>query len=646
MKVGRDHGFRTHLMLWLLVAAIPLAGVLSYFAYWIQSGRDLQAAERVTRSVAELVSKDAISISVGRNNLVYVEDELARLVETLPISYAYVTDPGGKIIGRSDATGLAVEVSCCYAGEPTWAERRAHGDGAMDFVAKSSLVLSKNKNIGTGERLSLFQFPLVEHSTAKQIGTLFVVLPKDQILRASRASALWIGVWLFAFLAIASGMAATFFSRRMAAPIEAMTRAIQQSALDPIAAQSTLERVKSLKDSTSIREIKTLRQSLVQLHETILTQQKVLEESRLAHLFVGLAAHMAHDIRKPLAVLRDFEENMSQTLPKEIFLQVRDAIDCVHGIAESLLQPIKPGAISTLLQGNPLWTSPVPTAIKGSIDRAVTGKRSAYAKRGNLKIEARWDGEADQAWVSADPQAFQRSLSNLIDNAADAIDGAGLIILHVSKQARQVRLVISDTGRGIPADILPRLGRPGETHGRVNGVGLRLFGAKSAFESWGGTFSIESKVGKGTSIQILLPEVVPPPPAELVVLPNSSGATRVIDGRPTPCLVLIDDDASIRSLWTLKARENGLTLMAVASFEEWKTQASSVSFNTPIFIDCILGAGESGVDVAARLHAKGYSDLYITTGKAKTEIYTPDYIRGVIGKQFPKELFLVKHPST
>ena len=227
---------------------------------------------------------------MGRDNLVYVEDELVRLVETLPISYAYVTNNLGKIIGSSDSSRLAVESACCYAWEPTWAQRQSDGLREVEFQSNATLVLSKGRKVDAGEHLILLQFPLLEHSSAVKIGNLFVALPEDQILQASRASAVWLACWLFILLAVVSGIAATLFSKKMSAPIEAMTRAIQRSMQDSVAVHSTLERVGSLKKSTSIREINTLQRSLVQLHETILTQQKTLEESRLAHLLAGLAA--------------------------------------------------------------------------------------------------------------------------------------------------------------------------------------------------------------------------------------------------------------------------------------------------------------------------------------------------------------------
>ena len=173
-------------------------------------------------------------------------------------------------------------------------------------------------------------------------------------------------------------------------------------------------------------------------------------------------------------------------------------------------------------------------------------------------------------------------------------------------------------------------------------MGLGLFGAKSAIESWGGTFSINSTLGAGTSIQILLPEV-----ASAAIAAAHPGRTpeRAVSSARGPLLVLIDDDPSIRALWGLKARDSDLSMIAVASFGEWETEAADLSPDTPIFIDYLLG-GESGVNVAAKLHARGFARLYITTGKDPGEFYAPDYILEVVGKRFPKELFVIEKPST
>jgi signal transduction histidine kinase len=67
-----------------------------------------------------------------------------------------------------------------------------------------------------------------------------------------------------------------------------------------------------------------------------------------------------------------------------------------------------------------------------------------------------------------------------------------------------VRFEVSDTGCGIPAELLPRIFEPFVTHGKTNGTGLGLAVSKAVVEAHQGTISVRSDT-KGTSFQIDLP---------------------------------------------------------------------------------------------------------------------------------------------
>jgi signal transduction histidine kinase len=74
----------------------------------------------------------------------------------------------------------------------------------------------------------------------------------------------------------------------------------------------------------------------------------------------------------------------------------------------------------------------------------------------------------------------------------------------VGRHEENVRFEISDTGGGIPSDLLPRIFEPFTTHGKANGTGLGLAIAKSVVEAHAGTILVFSDE-KGTSFKIDLP---------------------------------------------------------------------------------------------------------------------------------------------
>ena len=132
------------------------------------------------------------------------------------------------------------------------------------------------------------------------------------------------------------------------------------------------------------------------------------------------------------------------------------------------------------------------------------------------------------------PVEFKRVISNLVNNAAEVLGNHGRVEVTLSKHDDTVLISVSDNGKGIPPELLKKLGQRGETHGKAGGSGLGLYHARTSVESWGGTFKIESEVGKGTAIKVFLPIAESPAwfVADLKFTPNSY-------------IVCVDDDDSI-----------------------------------------------------------------------------------------------------
>jgi signal transduction histidine kinase len=101
---------------------------------------------------------------------------------------------------------------------------------------------------------------------------------------------------------------------------------------------------------------------------------------------------------------------------------------------------------------------------------------------------------------------------NLIMNGLEAIEGAGKIAIRTRNIAEgRVELVISDTGRGIPGDLLPRIFDPffsTKTEQGNSGLGLSVvYGLVSKFQ---GSINVKSREGQGTEVCIQLPAATSP----------------------------------------------------------------------------------------------------------------------------------------
>lgn len=107
--------------------------------------------------------------------------------------------------------------------------------------------------------------------------------------------------------------------------------------------------------------------------------------------------------------------------------------------------------------------------------------------------------------LDIDLARFTRVLCNLIKNAREAMPGGGILTLSTDLVGGEAVLRLSDTGCGIPAEILPKLFEPFVTHGKSHGTGLGMAIAKSVIDAHGGKISVSSVPGNGTTVDIRLP---------------------------------------------------------------------------------------------------------------------------------------------
>ncbi|MDY0871494.1 PAS domain S-box protein [Dongia rigui] len=113
--------------------------------------------------------------------------------------------------------------------------------------------------------------------------------------------------------------------------------------------------------------------------------------------------------------------------------------------------------------------------------------------------------------IHADRRATHQILTNIIGNAIKFTNAGGRVLLQAeSADDGMVALCVSDNGRGIPAEKIAELGQPfvqlGSAHTRdQGGTGLGLAICKSLARGMGGSISLESEVGQGTTVRLLLP---------------------------------------------------------------------------------------------------------------------------------------------
>jgi signal transduction histidine kinase len=122
--------------------------------------------------------------------------------------------------------------------------------------------------------------------------------------------------------------------------------------------------------------------------------------------------------------------------------------------------------------------------------------------------------DSSPMWIKADPGQIKQVLINLIQNAAESIGRAGRITLRAREDRKHLEngetevviLEVSDTGRGIPAEVQKRLFDPFFTT-KENGTGLGLSIASRIVQKHGGALQFQTHMNHGTTFGIVLPKI-------------------------------------------------------------------------------------------------------------------------------------------
>lgn len=235
--------------------------------------------------------------------------------------------------------------------------------------------------------------------------------------------------------------------------------------------------------------------------------------------------------------------------------------------------------------------------------------------------------------VCVDPNQLEAAILNLAVNARDAMPQGGVLRLstqnvsldHASPKLGLngdfVALTVSDTGSGIPPEIVEKVFDPFFTTKDVgSGSGLGLSMVQGFATQSQGAVTITSEVGKGTAITIYLPRGRDVEPA------HEEPDDELAEGEGT--VLLVDDDQTVRDVTAemLEAAGYGVVMVGTAAEAVATFRMEPDRFDI-LITDLVLTGGTSGIDLAVELHAArpdlpvllvtGYSDALLDDRRAE-----------------------------
>jgi len=323
----------------------------------------------------------------------------------------------------------------------------------------------------------------------------------------------------------------------------------------------------------------------------LLAQQRELETAdRQKNEFLAM---LAHELRNPLAPIRNAGELLSRTLRGNsqgltAVATIERQVTHLARLVDDLLD------VSRITQGR-IELRRQPLSLQDVIARAIEATDPLFRqKRHRLTIVA----DRARLLVNGDPERLVQCVANVLTNAAKYTDAEGDIRVESREQGAEAIITVSDSGVGISPELLDRVFdlfvQGDRTLDRAHGgLGIGLSIVKRVLEMHGGTVTASSAgAGRGSAFEMRLP-LLEDIPVE--------ASTTISFKPPSRRILIVDDNEDAADSLTMVLRLDGHQVIAAYTGEQALERART--FNPEVVLLDIGLPGLDGYEVAQRIRA-------------------------------------------
>jgi signal transduction histidine kinase/CheY-like chemotaxis protein len=334
--------------------------------------------------------------------------------------------------------------------------------------------------------------------------------------------------------------------------------------------------------------------------EARLQSERRLQESQKMQAVGLLAGGVAHDFNNLLTIIASFVQALPHTVSNEertrFTNEALDAVDRGHVLTANLLAL---GRLESVTSKR--------VDIDDEIQRLEPMLRRLMGSRVDVRLSL-----ASKSVSELPASAITQVLLNLGGNARDAMPDGGTLTIRTTRTTSSapgaggdhVLLEVTDTGTGMDAATLQRAFEPYFTTKPVGkGSGFGLAGVYGLMQLVGGDVTLDSVLGRGTTVRVRLPI------QHDAMAADEAPATTAQSTSPAPasesvCVLLVDDDTAVRRALAAMLKRNGVQVREAASAAEVIELDQSGALACDVLLSDVRMPGMDGVELALVMRSR------------------------------------------